>query len=230
MKLAIVIPAYNEAGSIENVLKNLPKKIHGIDQIISIVVDDGSTDKTFEIAKKHASYPVHHVINLGVGAATTSGLEAAKKLKCNIVVTIDADGQHNPKDIKKIIQPILTNKADFVIGTRMKNSKGMPTLKIIGNWMMNILTLIIFRKWSTDSQSGMKALSKRALQKIELHSIGYEVCSELVGEITRNKLTFTEIPIEVIYTDHSRSKGQDWLNAVNILTRSIAIKLGRQKS
>jgi len=230
MKLAIVIPAYNEAGSIENVLKNLPKKIHGIDQIISIVVDDGSTDKTFEIAKSLATYLVHHVINLGVGAATTSGLEAAKKLKCDIVVTIDADGQHNPKDIKKIIQPILTNKADFVIGTRMKNSKGMPILKIIGNWMMNILTLIIFRKWSTDSQSGMKALSKRALQKIELHSIGYEVCSELVGEITRNKLTFTEIPIEVIYTDHSRSKGQDWLNAVNILTRSIAIKLGRQKS
>jgi len=225
MKLAIVIPAYNEEKAIEEVLLSLPKKLKNIDKIISVVVDDGSFDKTHDIANNHATYAIRHVINLGVGAATTTGLGAAKKLRSDIVVTIDADGQHNPKDIEKIIQPILDGKADVVIGTRMLNAKGMPPLKIFGNNFMNFLTFLVFHKWSSDSQSGMKAFNAKALKKIKLRSIGYEICSEMIGEIQRNKLKLKEIPIEVIYTDYSKVKGQNWINGINVLTKMLVIKI-----
>ena len=225
MKLAIVIPAYNEENAIKDVLLSLPKDIKNIDEIISIVVDDGSIDKTYKVAKKHAHHAIRHVVNLGVGAATTTGLEAAKRLKADIVVTIDADGQHNPEDIERIIKPLIEKKADVIVGTRMLNAKGMPLLKIFGNNFMNFLTFLVFQKWSSDSQSGMKAFNKVSLEKIHLHSIGYEVCSEMIGEIRRNKLKLIEIPIEVIYTDYSKIKGQNWINGINVFTKILVIKI-----
>ena len=229
MKLAIVIPAYNEENAIKDVLLSLPTDIKGVKEIISIVVDDGSTDKTHKIAQKHACHAVRHVVNLGVGAATTTGLEVAKKLKSDIVVTIDADGQHNPADIERIIQPILDHRSDVIIGTRMKNSQGMPILKIFGNNFMNFLTFLVFQKWSSDSQSGMKAFNSKALRKIQLNSVGYEICSEMIGEIKRNKLKLAEIPIEVIYTEYSKMKGQNWINGINVLTKMLVIKItGKQ--
>ena len=96
MKLVIIIPALNEDSVIRNVLETLPKKISGVGRITSIVIDDGSTDKTSEIASKYADKTVRHLVNLGVGAATVTGLEAAKKLQADIAITIDADGQHDP--------------------------------------------------------------------------------------------------------------------------------------
>ncbi len=229
MKLAIVIPAFNEELALKKVVLSLPKKIDGVKSIFSIVVDDGSSDSTFEIAKRCSTFAIRHVVNLGVGAATITGIEAAKKLKSDIVITIDADGQHNPKDIKKIIKPILEKKADFVIGTRMLDWRGMPPLKVIGNWFMNFLTFIIFNKWTSDSQSGMKAFSKKAMRKIDLRSIGYEICSETIGEIKRNKLKLVEIPIETIYSKYSKVKGQNWINGINIFTKMLTIKLGGKK-
>lgn len=229
MKLVIVIPAYNEEGSIQEVLGKIPSSLLGIKKIIPVVVDDGSTDKTFEIAEANTKYVARHVINLGVGAALTTGFAAAKKLKADIVVTLDGDGQHNPKDVQKLVNPIVEGKADIVIGTRMKNTKGMPTVKIFGNWMMNVMTFILFRKWSSDTQSGMRALSNKALKKLDLQSLGYEICSEMVGEAKRHRLKFKEVGIETIYTDYSKAKGQSISNAINIFTRLLTIKMMRKK-
>lgn len=229
MKLAIIIPAYNEEIIIKDVLLSLPKKIKGAEEIISIVVNDGSEDDTHKIAKRHATYTIQHVVNMGVGAATTTGLEAAKKLNADIAVTIDADGQHNPKDIRKIIQPILDKQCDVVIGTRMLDSKGMPRLKVIGNWCMNFITFLVYHQWSSDSQSGMRAYNKHALKKMSLRSIGYEVCSEIVGEVKRTGLKLVEAPIKVIYSEYSRVKGQNWVNGINILTKSISIRMVGKK-
>lgn len=229
MKLVLVIPAFNEENSIVSVIKNLPKKITGVSQIIPVIIDDGSIDQTYTLAKKHLKHVLRHIVNLGVGAATTSGFEVAKKLNADIVVTLDADGQHNPSNIKKVIEPILKKQADIVVGTRMLNTKDMPTLKVVGNWIMNLITASVFQVWTTDSQSGMKALSKRALDKIKLHSLGYEVCSEIIGEVKRNKLRLKEVTIDTIYSDYSKSRGQSWFNAVNILTRIISIKISGRK-
>lgn len=229
MKLVIVMPAFNEATVIEEVIKKLPKKLGGVDSIVPIIIDDGSTDETYEIAKKNTRYVIKHLVNLGVGAATTTGFEVAKKLRADIIVTLDADGQHNPDDVEKLIAPILENKADVAIGTRMLNTVGMPRIKIFGNWMMNVLTFMIFHKWTSDSQSGMRAFSKKAMKKMCFRSLGYEICSEMIGEIQRNKLKLVEVPIQVIYTEYSKMTGQSWLNGINILTRMISIKISERK-
>lgn len=229
MKLVIVIPAYNEEGSIKEVLEKLPISLSGIKKIIPVVVDDGSEDKTFEIADACTKYVARHVVNLGVGAALTTGFAAAEKLNADIVVTLDGDGQHNPKDIQKLVNPIVEGKADIVIGTRMRNTSGMPAVKILGNWMMNVMTFVLFQKWSSDTQSGMRALSAKALKKLDLYSIGYEICSEMVGEAKRTKLKLEEVCIETIYTDYSKAKGQSISNAINIFTRLLTIKLSGKK-
>jgi glycosyltransferase involved in cell wall biosynthesis len=227
--LAVIIPAYNEEGSLEKVLRSLPKQVAGVAKLVSIVVEDGSADKTYQVAQKSADYVVRHVVNLGLGAALTSGIKAAQKINADMAITLDGDGQHNSEEITKMIDPIIKGKAEVVIGTRMLNTKAMPKIKIFGNWAMNVITFLIYHKWTTDSQSGLRAFSKKALHKIRLSSIAYEVSSEIIGEIQRNKLKMVEVPIETIYTDYSKAKGQSWLNGVNILTKSIYLRLSRLK-
>lgn len=229
MKLAIVIPAYNEQESLGRVLSSLPKKLDGIDEIKTIVVDDGSRDRTSEVARWNKAIIVKHIVNLGVGAATKTGLEAAKKLNADIAVTVDADGQHDTADIVRLIQPIIDKGYDVAIGSRIYNAQQMPMLKVFGNLFMNFLTFLVFWQWMKDSQSGMKAFSKNALGKINLHSTGYEICSEIIGEIKRNKLKFQEIPIKTIYSDYSKSRGQDYLNGINIFTRIFFIRINAIK-
>ena len=228
MKLGIIIAAYNEGSVIGSVLKSLPKEIAGL-TTVSIAVDDGSDDNTYEEAKKNADYALRHVTNLGQGAAMITGFTLAKKLKCDFVVTIDADGQHDPKDIKRMVEPLLQGKADMVNGSRMFDTAGMPPFKVFGNKLMNTITFIVFQKWSSDSQSGARAFSLKALKKIDLHSMGHEVCSEMIGEAKRNKLKVVDVPIKTIYTDYSKNKGQFWLNGINILTKIIIIKLAGKK-
>ncbi len=229
MKLAIIIPAYNEEKTIGKVLELIPKKILGIDEIFTIVVDDGSTDATYFRSKEKSSHTIRHSVNLGVGAATITGIEMAKKFGMHMVATLDGDGQHNPLDLPKLIKPIIDKKADVVIGSRMFNVEGMPPIKIFGNWIMNFITLIVFRRWVTDSQSGMKALSEKALKSMKLHSRGYEICSEIIGDAKEKRLKLIEVPIETIYSEYSKIKGQNILNAVNIFTRILFFKVTGRK-
>jgi glycosyltransferase involved in cell wall biosynthesis len=193
------------------------------------VVDDGSKDRTHEIARWNQVMALKHIVNLGVGAATITGLEAARKINSDIVITLDADGQHSPSNIEKLIEPIIKKEVDIVIGSRDYKIKNMPVVKVFGNLMMNTLTYMVFRKWSADSQSGMKAFSKSALEKIKLHSTGYEICSEIIGEIKRNNIQYKEIKIDTIYTDYSKLRGQNILNGINILTKSLFIKIASIK-
>lgn len=217
MHLVILIPAYNEAKVIGSVIDALPKSLKHVDTITPLVIDDHSTDDTRKVAKSHGARCIRHSMNLGAGGATITGMEAARRMKADIVVTLDADGQHDPNDIAKLIKPIINNEADVVIGSRLKvKSKAMPPYKRFGNWLLNFVTFIFFGIWVTDSQSGFKAFSNHALQSIKLSTSGYEFCSEIIGEIRDKKLTYQEIPINVIYTAYSKSKGQPALNAINI--------------
>ncbi len=229
MRLAIIIPAYNEENTLEKVILSLPKKIKGINEINTVVIDDGSSDRTYSIAKNKADIALHHLVNLGVGSATRTGIEVAKKINADIALTIDADGQHNPKDIPSLIEPVLKKEADIVIGTRTFQAKDMPLTRIFGNFLMNILTWIFYGKMVNDSQSGMKAFSKDALKKISLNSSGYEICSEIIGEAKNKQLKITEVRISTIYTDYSKKKGQNILNSINILTKLLLLKISPKK-
>lgn len=226
MHLIVVIPAYNEAQVIGEVIDSLPKTLKKVTKVTPLVVDDNSTDDTAKIAKAHGAKCVSHRVNLGAGGATITGFEAAKRMKADLIVTMDADGQHDARDLADLIRPITHRKYDVVIGSRLlRRGKDMPAYKVFGNWGLNVITYIFFRIWVTDSQSGFKAFSRHAIEKIKLSTSGYEFCSEIIGEIKRHKLTYKEVPISTIYTKYSKMKGQSPLNAINIilnlLTRGI---------
>lgn len=201
-KIYLVIPAFNEAKVISQVLDEIKRA--GYSNLI--VVDDGSSDETFKQASTHNDVTVlKHFLNRGKGAAVKTGIEAAKILGADIVVTIDADGQHNPADIKEMID-MVNDGFDVVLGSRLKNPKGMPFYKVCHNHIGNLCVWALYGLWVTDSQSGFRAYSKKAIDAIETKTDRYEYDSEVIREIYRNKLKFVEIPIEVRYTEYSMSK------------------------
>lgn len=201
-KIFIVIPAYNEATVIGEVLREIRKE--GYKNII--VVDDGSSDQTSLKTKEIPEViSLRHKINRGKGAATKTGIEAAKLLGANIIVTMDGDGQHDPNNIKNLLEPI-SKGFDVVLGSRLKNPDGMPFYKILHNWIANIITWYLFGLWVTDSQSGFRAYSRKAADVINTKADRYDYDSEIIREIYIYKLRFREVPIKVRYTDYSKSK------------------------
>lgn len=219
----IVIPAYNEEKTIGKVIDNLKKQ--GLKNII--VVDDGSADGTSNIAEKHKVKVYIHVINRGLGGALNTGISAALMNHADIIVTCDADGQHDPEDVKRVIEIIKKEKIDVVIGSRLINSKGMPFFRKIGNFGLNIITYFLFGAYSTDTQSGLRGFSKNAAKKIEIKTNRMEVSSEIIKEINRNKLKLKEIPIKAIYTDYSIEKGQKNINAFKIIYKLMLRRIMR---
>jgi len=200
-KIYIVIPVYNEAPVIRETVAEI--KNAGYKNII--IVDDGSVDGSYLKAVKTGVVVLRLAINRGKGAAVKTGVEAAKILKADVVVTIDGDGQHNPEDIKAMLS-LIDEGHDVVLGSRLKNPKGMPWYKIIANHLGNFFTFLIYGLWVTDSQSGFRAYSKKAINLIDTKTDRYEYDSEIIREINRHDLKYIEIPIEVRYTEYSMNK------------------------
>jgi len=221
VKTVIVVPAFNESAAISKVLTGIPKKLKGISQLSTLVVDDGSGDNTSQKAKKAGVFVVRHVINRGLGAAIKTGLDWAKSQGADIAVTFDSDGQHEPSDIPRLIQPILNKDADLVIGSRFKKKQSIPADRLILNWFANLTTLVMFGVHSTDSQSGLRAFSKKAMAQIDLKADRMDFSSEILIEAKRHNLKIEEIPIKAIYTDYSRKKGQKNLNAIPVFARIL---------
>ncbi len=216
----IVLPAWNESPVLKDVLSEIQRA--GYSHII--VVDDGSHDRTFEIARATSGVvALQHRLNRGKGAATKTGIEAAKLLGANIIVTLDADGQHNPANIAHLIRPIQDGSADVVLGSRLIRPKGMPWHKVLANWIGNALTWYLYGLWVTDSQSGFRAYSKRAASLINTRSDRYDYESEVIREIYLHKLRYVEIPIEVRYTGYSMGKPerQSLVNGIRTLGRML---------
>ncbi len=224
MRRLIIVPAYNEAQVIFTTITKLKKRLNKKFDIL--VVDDGSLDQTFPEAKKTHVRIVRHPLNRGLGAALGTGIAYARKGKYDLAITFDADGQHDPRDINKAVKPIEASKADLVIGTRTKGIGNMPFDRWVINWASNILTFLLFGIWTSDSQSGFRAFSKKALHYIEIKTEGMEVSSEIFSEVKKHQLKVAEIPIHVIYTTYSRSKGQTNLNAFNVLVK-LLLRLAR---
>lgn len=221
MKAAIVIPAYNEGQVIAGVLRALPKRLPRIHKLFTVVVDDGSTDETARIAIRHKAQVVRHPINGGVGVAKMTAMAVARKLKVDVLITLDADGQHDPTEIPQLIAPILSKKADVVIGSRLLGHSSMPQLRQIGNRAMNRLLRLVWGIQTTDSQSGFRAYSERALATFKSLGSGFEVDTEILILAKQRGLIMTEVPIKTIYTDYSKSKGQSTINALITLIRLI---------
>ncbi len=222
----VIIPAFNEDKVIKDVflkIKQESQKIKNAD-IDTVIVNDGSSDNTETVVENIAT-TLNHYVNMGSGAATRTGLTYAKRENYDFAVTIDADGQHSPKDLINVINKLINDNYDLVIGSRLLNTKGMPVIRVFGNKVLNLATRIILGVSVTDSQSGLKAFSKKAIEKIEIRSNGFEFCSEIVWRAKQQNLKITEIPIQAIYTDYSRAKGQSNINALRIIKNLIRQKL-----
>ncbi len=214
----IVLPAYNESKVIGNLINDLKKEVN----YDILVVDDGSKDNTFDILKKIKGIKViKHIFNRGAGAATYTGIKFARNKGYDYVILMDSDGQHSPKDIKKLMK--YSSKYDIIIGSRMisNNLKNMPIQRRIANLVGSLLTWFFFRKFVWDSQSGFKILNKKAIKRIEINFDRYEFCSEIIGEIYSKNLSVKEVPIEVIYSTHSKSKGQSISNGFKMIIKFI---------
>ncbi|MFH0780836.1 MAG: glycosyltransferase family 2 protein [Pseudomonadota bacterium] len=218
--MCIVIPAFNEAAVIADVVR----EVREAGNYSIIVVDDGSRDATYDSA---ATLPnviaLRHKINRGKGAATKTGIAAANKMSADIIVTIDGDGQHDPTDIEALIEPIRTGKCDVVLGTRPKVKGEMPVIKIIANKIGNIVTWLLYGIHVSDSQSGFRAYSRFAATIIDTKADKYEYDSKVIREIKNNRLKFTEVPIKVRYTEYSMGKPQKqgFINGIKTLVRMI---------
>lgn len=215
----IVLPAYLEEPSIRNVIGDLQKHhYHNI-----IVVDDGSPDKTFEEAASCPGiYVARHVINRGKGASVRTGMEIAKHLGADVVVTFDADGQHDAADVTALLSAI-RNGYDIALGVRRFDPHFMPPTKIVANRIANFVTRLFIGIKVADSQSGLRAFNRKALAEIKTRTDRYSHELEVLKEIKRHKLTFAEVPIKTIYTEHSSTKleRQSFLTGIKTFLKLI---------
>ncbi len=220
MRLVVIIPAYNEEKNISQVISGVKKYTDNI-----IVIDDGSKDKTYQIALKNGAKVYRHLINRGLGGALGTGIKAALLEGADIIVTLDADGQHDPEEIPKLLKPIISREADIVIGSRFLRNQKMPIFRKAGNYFFNLTTFFLFRIWSTDSQSGMRAFNKKVAENLNIFTSGMEVSSEIMKEIKFYKLRLKEVPIKAIYTPYSLSKGQGFFVGLRTLIHLLILKL-----
>ena len=221
MRLIAIIPAFNEERTIGEVILKLKQYV---DQII--VIDDGSKDNTCQVAVQSGAKVYRHLINRGLGGALGTGIKAALLDEADIIVTLDADDQHDPDEIPKLIKPIIEGEADIVIGSRFLVHQPMPLFRRMGIPFFNLITFLLFGIWSTDSQSGMRALNKKAAQNLEIYARGVmEASPEILKEIKTKQLKLKEVPIKSIYTPYSLSKGQRFSPGLKALIKLFISKL-----
>lgn len=211
MNALVIVPAYNEAQAIEEVLAAIPE------QFTCIVINDGSTDATGAIAEASGHTVVHHAVNRGLGAALRTGFAYASENGYDAVVTLDADGQHSPAEIQSLLERISDNSADIVIGSRVQES--MPAIRQSYNKIGALVTAALFGSPLVDTQSGYRALSRAAIDAMQLTSSRMEISSEIVAEAHRLRLRIVEVPINVRYTKYSMSKGQSLVEGIRTAWR-----------
>ncbi|MBT8190428.1 MAG: glycosyltransferase family 2 protein [Bacteroidia bacterium] len=206
-EIFVVIPAKDEERFIEHVInKTLEAGFHNI-----VVVNDNSSDKTKEIVHNHDHEVVvlDHIINLGAEAATKTGIDYALSRGAKYIATIDADYQHNPNDLIPLIECIEKKKVDLVIGSRFLKRNAIPVSRILFNFVGNIINFFITGLVITDSQSGMKVMSKRFAEDLTITYNGYEFCIEIIKNAKINKKSVYEYPIDVRYSKETMEKGQN---------------------
>jgi glycosyltransferase involved in cell wall biosynthesis len=216
----VILPAYNEATRIQPVIEEIAEKGYKM-----VIVNDGSSDNTLEVVRQsQRKYPKNifiysHIINRGVGVAMQTGFDAVLKYNPKYIVNMDSDGQHSVDDLDNVLEPLVTGRAQAVIGVRPL--KDMPLSRNIANAIMNLLTRIFYKVDVSDSQTGFRAITLDALKKININARGYLISSEFIREVNDNDIPFEEVPIKTIYTPETQAKGTNVTVAFKILLQMI---------
>ena len=218
MRTLVVIPAYNEELTIGSVV-TLSKKYGDV-----LVVDDGSSDRTSEIAQGCGAKVIRHENNLGKGKALKTGFEYALSKGYEVVVTLDADGQHNPDEIPYLLEPIIGGNAELVIGSRYlgKSKKQIPAYRRFGLWILNKGTKVASGV-EVDSQSGFRAITLDALKKLTLESNGYSVETDMLVKAKEKGIKLAEVPISVRYDVPNRHKNNPLSYGLGVLASLVGL-------
>lgn len=210
---AIIIPVFNEAKVIRGVIDSIMKEF-----AVVICIDDGSTDDSAKEIAKTGAFLLRHPINMGQGAALQTGLEFALQLdSANYLVTFDADGQHRVQDVLTMLREIKNYKVDIVLGSRfLGETQNIRKLK-----KALLKAAVMFTNTSsglnlTDTHNGLRVMTRQAASKMSLKMSDYTHASEIIERISQEKLSYMEVPVTIVYTDYSKSKGQSMINAINI--------------
>ena len=211
------MPAYNEAHVIAEVIKGCKKYVDRV-----VVVDDGSTDNTLDIAESLGAYVVRHETNIGYGAALKNCFETARHLGASAMVIIDSDGQHDPSEIPKLLEP-LKNGFDLVIGSRFVNGNGknVPIYRKFGMKVLDVATYVAGGPNVTDSQSGFRAYGKRAIENIHLYDTDMSAGSEILIQAGDYNLKFTEVEIHCRYDLDNCSSEHPFIHGPRVLFRIL---------
>ena len=201
MKIWVIIPAYNEALRLDRLLEQLKEK-----NLPVLVIDDGSKDATYEVAKKKATLAVSHSKNFGKGLSLNRGISyLLSNEQFDYVIIMDADGQHAPADLGLFLKEAEAG-ADFVVGNRMREPSGMPFLRIVTNKLMSGLISKIAGQRIPDSQCGFRMIKREVLEKIDLKTKKFEIESEILIKAARLGFRIKSIPVKSIYFANPQSK------------------------
>lgn len=209
--LWVIIPAHNEEKNIRKVVAKAKKHAGQV-----VVVDDGSSDKTAQLAENAGAIVLHHIINLGKGAALKTGCDYAFSGGARFIVALDADGQHDPNDIPRFAEKL--GRYDIVFSYR-KYSKEMPAILRFGNMFISEAASVLYDVDLNDTQSGFRAFSRQAYKKIRWSASDYSMESEMISRAGKQKLKYVEIPIETVYSD--KYKGTTVIDGMKIVLNML---------
>lgn len=217
-KVVACLPAFNEESKIAKVVLKAQRHVD-----LVVVVDDGSEDETALIAEKLGARVIRHGRNIGYGGAIRSCFEAARELKADVMVTLDADGQHDPDDIPRLVEPITQGKADMVIGSRMLNRvpDGTPHYRSMGIRLITKLSGLDSVVKVTDAQSGMRAYGPKAIAVINPAELGMGASTEILGHMDLLSLNVQEIPISVAYSGSGTSTHNPIFHGLDVLASMV---------
>ena len=214
-----VIPAYKEEIAIGSVVLKAKKHVDRV-----IVVDDGSPDKTAEVAELAGAEVIRLDRNYGKAYALMRGLDRAKELDCSVVVMLDADGQHDPDEIPRVVNPVLRGEADMVIGSRFLDVRGdIPKYRILGQKILTSTTNFGSNVSITDSQSGFRAINRKALENLNFKSYGYSIESEMICYLSYKGFVIKEVPISAIYDVPNKHKKNPFSHGLSVLNDLIGL-------
>jgi glycosyltransferase involved in cell wall biosynthesis len=210
----LVIPLYNEEPVIGDVVRQARQVFPNI-----VCVDDGSRDDSGREALLAGAHVVTHPVNLGQGAVLQTGLTfALRQPGAEYFVTFDADGQHRVEDAQRLVEAVRTGGADVALGSRfLEGSEDVPWIKRLVLKTVVLLSPTARRLRLTDAHNGLRAFNRTAATRLRITMNGMAHASEIVSFLSRSGLRVTELPVTVLYTDYSKSKGQSLVNGVNIV-------------
>ncbi len=217
--LVAVIPAYNEEVAIGSVVLKTKRYVDKV-----IVVDDGSKDRTAEVAMLAGAEVLRLEKNCGKAYAMMKGLERAKELDYSVVVLLDGDGQHEPDELPLIVYYVLEDEADLIIGSRFLKNNSIPRYRRLGQKILNMATNLGSECRITDSQSGFRALNRRALEALDdFESEGYNIESDMIAHLSAKGLRIKEVPISVRYEVPNKHKKNPVSHGIDVLTNIVGL-------